>query len=1501
MHFRRFTTYLLVTTFTFQTCLPIYAMQDIGDVTNNIGALKQGALPSRLAFKANREQTAAGCLFYARHENEIKVLLGFRDEDTYCNPGGKSDKEDETLAGTATREGGEETFNIYCPHRDFLNTQPFVDLYSLKPNNGTTDSPSQPFLNRMYFVEQQYVDAAIFNERLKSALTFKLSKHSQEYRHFTWVPVKDILEAIQKNTPTFTPSNTAEEITLFQPLFQSLMTETSQNLLHHLVINKTIPSFSTKKNPLIKNRLHLEGTPQVDMSAKVSWTLPIYNFEEIVEEATKEAEKRTATANAQQTGLLLQEEVSKTGKNAFENVIFPPQPYQTINFDQDASGSSNGQRTIHSDSLKKPLQQIVSFDAQQNRFLMGKAVAAKAAAHLKIKSMDPLSIEKQNERLAKLKTFKTLYFDENGKLYNINTSEESLPLPLYPVIAPELIILQDEEDNTPTLSDLLLQVQLGTDYVKPLDPKSALSRRQADIENLKLYHKRSFENEGELKRDTKPLNTDFERIADVLELERQHKKWLPMHHASKPEAKFLPITNTVLRELLAINPAAKGTNPGVRATDIYFRGHSTMAISVGNSDIADYQNGNMNRRLCANMAVTSGLRTTYTSSNSVEYFFNSHSVQMPDTLRRFEEGTQLLGMVATSYLPYQSLYEQYFGCVSKDVPNSAWTVVFVQPEALDAYSYPSFGGGHIFYLDNPEDRTTVSSELPSTQNLYKRAHRELSEKIAESEKGTLSISSSSSRLEKLAKSVAEVRLLLHPSLMWDPEKSKTFSIDRFPLTEPQQKVFRNLLTSCTISDVGRWLSDHTQIMADSLYEKPVIKKLYGLVHQGLTGQPVQETVSVHAFSHLIRNGHAEGVQQFFESYPEIVQKIALTPHELTLLAINSGNVDTLKVVLDIVLKTSVDQILSKEDIIALVRACISKGDDSSKGNMLETHAYVFQNYDLSTIDEKIKRSWGVEILANGSAETLDAFHQHVFPITEDMIDEGIRASLSSNSYRKWKGLTKFTTPTAKQVADYWFLKEMLPLEQLSPSAIEHLFFHDQSDKRISQIHLAEKFLKYFTQEHLAARSTIELALKRLIQNGLSYTAILPSSGNPLLFFIPYFTSFSSTVSEDKHLFDTLVKDPLFFEYKNQEGLTLIPFLQKNFLRGQGKPEYFFIENVLKKQLEAKKEAGLCPDFYPPFVEEFGTLDICNICTPSPFSDPIFMKWHEKLGKARNENSQSKIKEAFRTIPNPEHLRFYLYDKLGNFDSSIYNIQKERQAQLILSYNIPDLLNGNPEEFLSAVESGQITQSNMMKVTYSLTNENADVFEKALPTLFPNALDLVTLKSDYGYNLLENVIHAHPLQGKTLKTLLQYGGCFPLLSQLTDHYFNLFLSHSPAELLSFVEKQCPDIFAHHDDQRNFLALSCDFKRFQNIEFVMKHLKELKEMFDEDGIPLIFTAIGQDLPLLMKIITQDPTILKLTTKEGLGVEQLLTHFIPQDSEYYEEGKKLLAYYKSLDKTL
>src|SRR5690606_31218861 len=134
----------------------------------------------------------------------------------------------------------------------------------------------------------------------------------------------------------------------------------------------------------------------------------------------------------------------------------------------------------------------------------------------------------------------------------------------------------------------------------------------------------------------------------------------------------------------------------------------------------------------------------------------------------------------------------------------------------------------------------------------------------------------------------------------------------------------------------------------------------------------------------------------------------------------------------------------------------------------------------------------------------------------------------------------------------------------------------------------------------------------------------------------------------------------------------------------------------------------------------------NVYTSSPFSDPIFMRWHQRLQEARSENSLPKIEEAFRLIPNPEHLNLYMYGT-GTLDLSIHKIQQERQAQLIASYNIPDLLNGNPKEFLSAVESGQITQSNMMKVIYSVKNENADVFEKALPALFPNPLDLVTLK------------------------------------------------------------------------------------------------------------------------------------------------------------------------------
>lgn len=1569
MRFRRFTTYLLVTNFTFQSCLPLYAMQDIGDVKSKTSTiLKLGAVPARLDFKADSEQTAAGCLFYARRGDAVEILLGLRDdENSYCNPGGKSDKQDGSLNFTAAREAGEETFGIYSPHPEILKAQPFVDLYSLKPDKKSQEQNAfKPFLNRMYFVEQEHVDEKHFNDRLKNAASLKLSHHQQEYRSFTWVPVEDILAAVQSKTPKFINSNNQLEINLFGPLFDTFLTHTAQSLLQHLVTNKTIPQFSSKKKPLIKNQLHLEGILTLQDTPEISWELPNVDYgklaldAKIAAEMNLEVEKLSQPDSQSETTaknpssfkrIYRKKDVEKAGKDTFENTVFPPLKYEKIEFGQDAFGHSTQERTV-AFKTSTEVQKVIQ-DPLKNRMVFGKAVAAKAATSLAIQDRfnEAPDIEKQRKQFAALKKLDKDYFEKNqniikeskkedweekGKSYFYKTKisteagEEKiigeLPYNLEEALE-KLYILEEpkkaqldaldmmiSEKELPTLSDLLLQVQLDVDHVKPKDPQNPDSRRQADLLNLKKYHEIYGALDGEYKRGAIPLDTDFERVADILEIERQYKDWIPMHHASKPEVKYFWVANTRLRELLALKPMEKGTNPGMRATDIYFRGYNNIKESVEKAGTDDYEMGNANRRLSTNLAATSGRRTTHTSSSSIEYFFDAHSVLMPATLKRFEESTQLLGMIDTSYRPYQSLYEQFFGLVSKDTSNSAWTILLLDPDILDTYCYPAHGGGKFFNPDYPTKEESSTKGMQSSIAGYQRARRDLLDMIRVREMSTTN-TIKPDMTGRLVESIGEMRLLLHPSVMFNSNNAKVFSVDRFPVLGAQKKKFQEQLTAINVNDIGRWLSSHSKIMPDSLHEMPVIKKLYAFAHQGLTGEPVVETVSADAFPHLVKNGHYEGAKQFFDSYPDVVQKLPLTPHQLTLLAINSGDVDTLKFILSDILKKTIGDIFSKEDIIALMKACILKG------NILETQAHVFQNYNLETIDKSIRRGWGVEILAYADAETISAFHQHILLITNDMVDEAIQKSLFSNDHKKWKGLTK--------------------------------------SKEISKSHLADTFLKYFSPaDHPQASASIETALKMLIQGGLSYIETLPISGNPLLFFMPYFATLNASNPEDKILFETLLSDSLLLDYKNQEGLTLIPFLQKNFLNGQKISGYYFKTDVLSKHLETRGNHS----FYQPFLEEFGQLDLlspfCHLC-PSPFQDPRFPAWRAMLTEAEKENSLPKVMEVWRKVPEPGYLNLYalknpkdyLRHKSKNYSSdsvydytkahmltkefkvlleqgkyhelfplidlaaesgvgllllgelgaipSAYEIAQECQKKIIPSYEIPKLIT-QPEEFLKALENGQITQSSFIEYYQTFgKNENAELIAKALPILFPNPLDLVTQKSQYGYSVFEAQILFFSHEEKTFKTLLDYGDCFSLLTQLTEECFQIFLRNSSAQLLNFVAEKSPSIFAYHDEKRNFLKMSIQVKRFQNIEFVTTHLKNLKEMYSENGIPLIF-ELGDDNPtLLMQIISLDPSILDLTSKEGLGIETLLDHFIPQDSEHYAQAKEFLARYRSFKK--
>lgn len=209
-----------------------------------------------------------------------------------------------------------------------------------------------------------------------------------------------------------------------------------------------------------------------------------------------------------------------------------------------------------------------------------------------------------------------------------------------------------------------------------------------------------------------------------------------------------------------------------------------------------------------------------------------------------------------------------------------------------------------------------------------------------------------------------------------------------------------------------------------------------------------------------------------------------------------------------------------------------------------------------------------------------------------------------------------------------------------------------------------------------------------------------------------------------------------------------------------------------------------------------------------------------------------------------------------------------------------------QKFITLIQKGEIIQKDFIEYGIISIADSVNPIKGILPFLFKDPLDLVNKKNPYNYSILEQALRWQKPQ--IFQCLLEYGGCFNLLSQLSEENFNFFLKDSPEYLLNFVLEKSPEIFSYQDEHKDFLKLSIDHKKFQNIEFVKKNLKALKETYDDIGVPLIFSA--HDLSTLMQVMQEDRSILELKTKDGITAFDLFKSFVTEEDPAYEQLSNL-----------
>ncbi len=1148
MNFKRFTALLTTTSIVLQISSPLFAVGDtIDGVQKNTRQFpKIRSLPASLTFEASAGKTGAGVLHYARgKDGKIQVLLGLRDDqETWCNLGGVSDEESTSsealsadLAQTAAREVEEESNGIFAHHPRLLRLQPFIDTFDPVKNKG--------FLYRMYWQEVQYVP----EETLKAEMEKATKHHCKEYRDFRWVSVQKVLQAIRAghsivriDEQAADPAHHGEkaagdataagstsigkDLTLFSPLFKTLSTPAGNRILKTLSENGQL-SASKKEH---QSRLYVLSGDDSPLSDKD----------------------------------IFDEDISV---HWIHQDISQPQDrgYHPLPFGQDASGRTSAKRQIIRQT-EVLWEEEVPFDAARAEDTFAAAVAAHGIALMELK-----------EGTTKLKKFDGKFSREvrvakavaNAKVRNATARASSVTPSAAP--AQEGSQASHNEDLTPSQTHLLMV--LGPEYKRPSDfPDAADAHRAADLANIREYSKRYTNNaefcKAEIKHDVTLLDSDYECLADVLAWDRAHQKDATFFHAANEELSCLFRAFTNLREVLTLTSLKH--NLALRGTGLYFHGVKTMADVFKEYGLSDYEKGRHNLVLSANFALLAGLTTTRTTSSSLAYLLANHSVAPPDVAAKFEEATALNGFTA-SFSYYESLFKQFLAYRNPSHPNSVMLGLRLKRELLDTYT----SRGHLYTAEN------AANEENSTQHTLDAISQEAQRLSLNSEKFDV-------ETERKRKLFPEARILLHPNIMYDPEKVQVEAFDRFPLTPEQQKTFTQEMGRVSWALAADWLAQKTTTTED---KDPPLKALYKRAYKALTGQDAQETLATESFVHLVRQGHLEGVKQFLTLNSAVLQSGKITPEDLLSAAIESHNPQMLPYVIEDVLRTTASALYSPQQFSVMIRKLLALGKS-------ESLSYLLQNYErLQEIPRETKLFWVDRVKTDPSLPTFLSVLMSKDPeLTPDIV-QAVIAPKQNNTF-------------------------------ISTALFEHVIRASQTSPQKA----LEMYAAYIADKNPAAGDIYE-KLECLHKAGADLFAQDLKTGEPLIF------KFKNTSVTDVFL-DSLSSSPGFFTARNKEGLTWLQLLQREYMEGGPNTMPYIFEKIFTKSGRSYEAES-----YPPFAQMFPQMFPNNNIVPkNPFRYPDTRQWLERL---MQENTPEGLTKLAQTCPDPQLL---LHDTRFNFSN-----------------------------------------------------------------------------------------------------------------------------------------------------------------------------------------------------------------------------------------------------------
>ena len=742
-----------------------------------------------------------------------------------------------------------------------------------------------------------------------------------------------------------------------------------------------------------------------------------------------------------------------------------------------------------------------------------------------------------------------------------------------------------------TMTEGHLMLVLGKEYAEPKDRQHASQaspHRSANITNLRKYFdtynsmeykSKIADGKSEFKRELVIDERYIERLADVMDSERtewEKTGFYPIYHGTNDENGHAFRIASSLQNHLTLSQTDRLTR--LHYTDLYFRDLTNMIDDAARNGDSHYDNGNRDRRIFGNFVLTAGRATSRSTSSSVEYWGNNHSVADPNVSKRFEEGTALLGM-DLSYAPYESLFQQFIADTGTPYGNAMLLQLFIKPDALTEY-------GATDYMDEKVALTAYQNAQAEYERVAQAGKEDFEPKTAD---GKID----STRTEETRKKTGlfgEVRLSLHPSLADDPSQLKMHGLDFFPLTPDKKKRFEKELSKTTAANLGYWFSQRTALIPGSLMEAPAARDLYKMVFKGVTGNTLEDVPNTHSLLHLARFGHIEALKTLVETCPDLVQSI--DPVTLCNAALSSGSYTTTKYVVTEIINKDLNNILTLENVLTKLEMEVDRELKSS-------FKYILKHYDFQDVSDKVKQKIARTILKTGDDYAVKLVNRSIWSYTE----EDIKEAMASMGYdlEKWGACVKAATKRN--------------LVTLTKFAALFLSF------------LKENPTKTWMQNHILS----------FFKNGLGFQTVNPGTGNPFLFELPYLQNIQESDFELPNNFLSIrntnglnVLDHALIEFKKGKSISCGFF---NYLDKRLKQT----NSSLKERINSRFYT-----FFKHKLEPTYNGSVYNgwLNQGSPFFGEAAQAWVVDIEAALQTNQYSIVKGVLENSPSSDLLTYY---------------------------------------------------------------------------------------------------------------------------------------------------------------------------------------------------------------------------------------------------------------------